>query len=169
MAMKKLLFTLTTFIFFTQTATAQNEVLREQNSLRGIQEFGVVINVESGGEAVKSSKLAPRTIRDAAIERLAGLPISILSDNTLRQSDQLPILHLHINILNAGQGLYPYTAELKFYQPVKLSLNRDLGTMASTWSHSFVGIVSHEYVDTIQPDALNLFDKFAADFKEVNL
>lgn len=167
--MKPSLFIFSLLFFSSQSIFAQNEVLREQNSLRGIQEFGVVINVESGGEAVKSPKLAPGTLRDAAIERLAGLPISILSDNTLRQSDQLPILHLHINIMNAGQGLYPYTAELKFYQPVKLSLNRDLGTMASTWSHSFVAIVSHEYIDTIQSDALNLFDKFAADFKKVNL
>ncbi|MDR9419383.1 hypothetical protein [Gracilimonas sp.] len=96
------------------------------------------------------------------------LPVTILEDETLRDSDQFPILHLHVNIMNASLGAYPFTAVLKFYQPVKLPLNNDVQTMGSTWHDSFIGVVTPDLIDYIAAKSAGLAGNFKIDYQSVN-
>lgn len=148
---------------------AQNEVIREQDSLKGLLEFGVSVNVEQPGEYEKGALgIEAGPIQEQILEKVSQLPVTILDDETLRQSDQLPLLHMHINIMYAEPGYYPYSVELKFYQPVKLSLQDNVGTTAATWHSSFVGAVTQDMADFIGDSALNLVDGFIHDYRVAN-
>lgn len=151
----------------TSTALAQNEVARERASLRGIQELGIVVNVEHS-MGVNTDSLNTRLIRKAVEENFKELPISIITDRTLRQSDEFPILHIHVNIMRASNQTYPFSIELNFYQPVKLVLNRDLQTMASTWNKGQIGVVSENMIHIIADEVVAVSNLFKDEFEEVN-
>lgn len=165
--------TLTFFIFLilisfsSQSILAQNEVVRERNSLYGISEFGVVVNIEKP-KSLEEVTLKVDSVRTLLVKELQDLPVTILEDQTLRQSDQFPILHLHINIMKATLGAFPFTAELKFYQPVKLPLNNDVQTMGATWHDSFIGVVSPDLIDYIAAQSTGLVKNFKIDYQSVN-
>lgn len=151
----------------TTNSFAQNEVLREQNSLYGISEFGVVVNIEKP-EQLEQVSMRVDSVRSLLLDKLKELPITILEYETLQESDQYPILHLHINIMEAMSGIYPFTAEMKFYQPVKLPLNNDIQTMASTWHDSFIGVVTPDLINYIAARSANLAVNFRIDYQSVN-
>lgn len=157
------LFMLLTF----SSAYAQNEVFREQNSLYGISEFGVVVNVEKP-ESLDEISIPVDSIRNMMLKELSGLPVTILEYETLQQSDQLPILYLHVNIMEGMAGTLPFTAQLMFYQPAKLPLNNDVRTMASTWHDSFIGVVTPDLADYITSRSSRLTANFRIDYESVN-
>jgi hypothetical protein len=146
---------------------AQNEVLREQNSLYGISEFGVVVNVEKPGSLDKIS-IPVDSVRKLLLEELSSLLVTILEYETLQQSDQLPILYLHINIIEGMAGTLSFTGQLMFYQPAKLPLNNDVRTMASTWHDSFIGVVTPDLADYITSRSARLASNFRIDYESVN-
>lgn len=152
---------------FWGEALAQNEVLRERNSLYGISEFGMVVNIEKP-KSLEEVTLKVDSVRTLLVKELQDLPVTILDDQSLRQSDQFPILHLHINIMNATLGAFPFTAELKFYQPVKLLLNNNVQTMGATWHDSFIGVVSPDLIDYITAQSTGLVKNFKIDYQSVN-
>ncbi len=154
-------------LLFNNHAIAQNEVLRELSSLAGISEFGVVVNIEKPG-SLEVENLDPGTIRDGIIQNFTDLPITILNDAILRQSDQFPILHIHVNVMKASNGTYPFSIEMNFYQPVKLVLNRDLQSMASTWNKGQVGIVSENMLQMIIDEAIFASNIFKDEFIRMN-
>lgn len=154
--------------FFTGEVLAQNEVLRERNSLYGISEFGVAVNIEKPKSLMEDVTLSVDSVRTLLVDELNELPVTILEDETLRDSDQFPILHLHVNIMNASLGAYPFTAELKFYQPIKLPLNNDVQTMGATWHDSFIGVVTPDLIDFIAAQSVNLAGNFKIDYQSVN-
>ncbi len=149
------------------SAFAQNEIARERASLRGIQELGIVVNIEKP-IGLSHESLDVSLIRNAIEENFKDLPISILEDRTLRQSDEFPILHVHVNIMRASNQTYPFSIELNFYQPVKLVLNRDLRTMASTWNKGQVGVVSENMIQVVASQVVASSDLFKDEFNEVN-
>ena len=151
-----------------ESAGAQNEVLREINSLYGIRSFGVAVNVEKP-LSLDHMEFRIQPIQNALVKKLAQLPIEGIADEELQDSDQYPMLILHINIMDAGNGTYPYATDLTFYQPVKLSLNRDLGTMAATWQTALVGIVSADNMQVIPNTSIALTDEFIQDYLKANL
>lgn len=165
---KSILFT-TLFVILIGSASsvAQNEVIRERNSLYGIQEFGVSVNIERP-LTLTNIPFSPDSVRQLIIQRLDELPINIIDEQTLKQSDQLPLLHLHINIMNDVGGIHPFTAELKFYQPVKLTLNKDIQTMGSTWADSFIGVVTPDLMNFIAAKAAGLAENFRSDYEIAN-
>lgn len=146
---------------------AQNEILREQSSLRGITEFGIVVNIEKTG-SVHNESLNTASIRKRISARFEELGIRILNDETLSESDQYPILHFHVNIMKASNNTFPYSIEMNFYQPVKLILNRDLQTMASTWNKGLVGVVSEDQLFRIANQVVYSSDLFKDEFLLVN-
>jgi|AntRauTorcE11897_2_1112592.scaffolds.fasta_scaffold00093_40 hypothetical protein len=146
---------------------AQNEVLREQDSLYGISEFGVVVNIEKPA-GVEDLSFTVDSVRSLMLDELEGLPINVLEYETLQQSDQLPILYLHINIMESTMGLYSFSAQMLFYQPVKLPLNNDIQTMASTWHDSFIGMVTSDLTDYIASRSARLTANFRIDYQSVN-
>jgi hypothetical protein len=76
---------------------------------------------------------------------------------------------MHINTMDAGQGLVPFSVSLDFYQPAELTLNRNLQTSVSTWQTGLVGIVSYDRMNVIGESAVNLLDDFIKDYNQVNL
>lgn len=166
--MKKLVLSIFVLVLMMYSAYAQNEVLRQVNSLRGIAEFGIAIEVEHP-TYLNDYDFDLGAIRREAVDKLNRLSAAIVSDQELRTSDQYPLLRLHINIMRAANGTFPYAVELTFYQPVKLTLNRDLESMAATWQTSFVGIVSEDLLGEVAPSAVSLVDDFADDFSKVNM
>jgi hypothetical protein len=167
--MKRLHLSLTILILliFSSQSLAQNEVIRERNSLYGIKEFGVSVNIERP-LTLQSVPFDVDSVRQLVIGRLDDLPINIIDEQTLKRSDQLPLLHLHINIMSDVGGIHPFAAELKFYQPVKLPLNNDIQTMGSTWADSFIGVVTPDLMNFIASKAAGLAENFRSDYEIAN-
>jgi len=162
-----LLLTLFILLLFSAQTVAQNEVLREQNSLYGIQEFGVSVNIERP-LTLNSIPFDVDSVRQLIVNKLQALPVRIIGEGDLKRSDQFPLLHLHINIMNDVGGIHPFSAELKFYQPVKLPLNNDIQTMGSTWSDSFIGVVTPDLMNFIAAKSAGLAENFRSDYESVN-
>lgn len=154
-------------LLISSSAYAQNEVLREQDSLYGISEFGVVVNVEKP-ESLNEISIPVDSVRSLMLKELSTLPVTILEYETLQQSDQLPILYLHVNIMEGMAGTLSFTAQLMFYQPAKLPLNNDIRTMASTWHDSFIGVVTPDLADYITSRSSRLAANFRIDYESVN-
>lgn len=147
---------------------AQNEIERERSSLRGINELGFTVNLETNVTLNEKGEIEVTSIKDAAEQRLNEAGIPLVSDSEVKSSADIPFLYMHINTMDAGQGLVPFSVSLRFYQPVKLQLNRDLQTSASTWETGMVGIVSYDRMNIIQEAAVNLLGDFIDDFRSVN-
>lgn len=159
------------FVFFFMLPTlmqAQNEVLRERSSLQGINEMGFTVNLEANVSLNEQGEIEVTSIKDALMERLEEADIAIVSDEAVESSADIPFLYMHINTMDAGQGLVPFSISVRFYQPVKLSLNRDQQTSASTWETGMVGLVSYDRMEVIQEAARNLIGDFIRDFSQVN-
>lgn len=165
--MRKFFFLLVVYLISTIHVNAQNEVLRELNSLSGITSFGVVVNIEKPA-SIEAPALDVSQIRNEVIQNLDTLSVEIIEDVILRQSDQFPILHIHVNVMKASNLTYPYSIELNFYQPVKLVLKGDLRSMASTWNMGQVGLVSENMLYLIAEEAVHAANQFKQEFAEVN-
>ena len=149
------------------TLFAQSEVEIERNSLTGIDQFGVVVNIERP-KGLEVDNLTPSFIRSQIIEDLKDTPATILGLETLKQSYDYPFLHVHVNIMEAANGTYPFAIELRFYQPVKLILRRDITNMAATWHSGSVAIVSKDLLHTIAPTVVASVEEFKDEFVKVN-
>ncbi len=147
---------------------AQNEVVRHRLSLQGLQEFGFTANIEGSRDIADSEKLTPAGIRQIAVNRLIEADIRYISDEEVQSSTDIPFLYMHINTMQLDNGLVPFSIQLQLYQPVKLSLNRDLQTSASTWETGMVGIVSFDKLEIIRRAADDLIDDFIEDYYRAN-
>ena len=156
------------FLVAALPAQSQNEIERERSSLRGISEMGFSVNLEYNVTLTEKGELEITSIKDAAVEKLRNAGLTILSDREVRASDDIPLIYMHINTMDAGQGLVPFSVSVRFYQPVKLSLNRDLQTSASTWETGMVGIVSYDRLNVIKESAVGLLQDFIDDYNRIN-
>lgn len=155
-------------IFLPLLLNAQNEVQREQSSLRGIASMGFTVNVESNISLNETGELEVTSITDKIRKTLKEGDVILISDEQVRSSDRIPFLYMHINTMDAGQGLVPFSISLRFYQPVKLTLNQDQPTSASTWETGMVGIVSYDQMYVIQEAAFELIREFISDLRLAN-
>ena len=156
------------FILIPFQLFAQNEVGRERISLQGLQEFGFTANIEGSRDVADSEELTPSVIRQQSVNRLIESGIRYVSDEEVRSSADIPFLYMHINTMQLENGLVPFSIQLRLYQPVKLSLNRDLQTSASTWETGMVGIVSYDRLATINRAADDLIREFIDDYNRSN-
>lgn len=147
---------------------AQNEIGRERISLQGLQEFGFTANIEGSREVADHESLTPSAIRQQAVEQLVQNDLRYVADEEVESSADLPFLYMHINTLRLDNGLIPFSIELRLYQPVKLTLNRDLQTSASTWETGMVGIVSPDRISLISQAADGVIAEFIEDYNRVN-
>lgn len=155
-------------VVFPTTIYAQNEIERAQISLEGLQEFGFTANIEGSHTIAENEKLTPTVIRDEAVRQLVEANIRFVDDEEVQSSADMPFLHMHINAMEMENGLIPFSIRLRLYQPVKLSLNRDLQTTASTWEDSVVGLVSYDQVPAIGEAATNMIENFIDDYFVAN-
>lgn len=147
---------------------AQNEIAREQSSLKGLQAVGLIVNYEANAPLNTQGEIKAASFREMANQTLKQAQIPLISDKKIEQVGQVPILRMHINAMDAGKGLIPFTVSLHLYQPVKLTLNRDIRTSASTWESSTLGITSYNRLHLITNAAQGLLNEFTNDFVDVN-
>lgn len=148
--------------------SAQNEIDRERISLEGIQQVGFTANLEGSQAVTSDSSLTPANIRQQAVNQLVRADLQYVPDEEVRSSADIPFLYMHINMMEVDNGLVPFSIELRFYQPVKLILNRDLQTSASTWETGMVGMVSLDQLPVINNAAENLVNEFVDDYLASN-
>ncbi len=166
---KKLLFlTLLCISMLPFSVNAQNEIEREQISLEGLQEFGFTANIEGSRTITEDETLTPSAIRQGVINQLVEANLRYVSDEEVQSSADIPFLYMHINAMEMENGLIPFSIELRLYQPVKLMLNRDMETSASTWENGMVGLVSHDRLPVINQAAQNLVTTFIDDYHKSN-
>lgn len=147
---------------------AQNEVVREQLSLEGLQEIGFTANIEGSIEITSSDTLTPTIIRQQTVNQLVDANIRFVQDEEVESSADIPFLHMHINVMQMDNGLIPFSINLRLHQPVKLVLNRDLETTATTWETGLVGLVSFDQLHVINQAADGLVEIFIEDFHKSN-
>lgn len=150
------------------TLLAQNEVARERSSLKGINELGFTVNMEANLPLAEKGEIEVTSLREMGEKMLRNSSISLIPDKEAIRSDEIPFLYLHVNCMDAGQGLVPFSLSLYFYQPVKLTLNRDLQTSAVTWESGSVGIVSYDQMNLVNDAAKILIEEFISDYKQIN-
>jgi hypothetical protein len=150
------------------TLFAQNEIDRERVSLEGLEEFGFTANIEGSRTIADSETLTPSSIRQDAISQIVEAELRYVSDEEVRSSADIPFLHMHINTMEMENGLIPFSIRLRLYQPVKLMLNRDLQTTASTWEDGMVGLVSYDQIVVIKQAASNMIQNFIDDYNQAN-
>ncbi|MFH5883246.1 hypothetical protein ACG2F4_02960 [Halalkalibaculum sp. DA3122] len=168
-AYRRLIALLPIIILIGAPALAQNEIERERNSLRGIAEMGFTVNIETNVSLNEKGELEISSIKQQAVDKLREAGLTIVPDREIRSSADLPFLYMHINTMDAGRGLVPFSISLDLYQPARLTLNRDLQTSVSTWQTGLVGIVSYDRMNVIGESAVGILDDFIKDYNKVNL
>jgi hypothetical protein len=163
-----ILIVLSLILFIPIQIYAQNEVERERISLQGLQEFGFTANIEGSRDIADSEKLTPSVIRQQSINQLVEAGIRYVSDEEVRSSADIPFIYMHINAMQLENGLVPFSIQLRVYQPVRLTLNRNLNTSASTWETGMMGIVSYDRLATINRAAEDLIITFIDDYYKAN-
>lgn len=153
---------------FPAQLIAQNEIDRERISLQGLQEFGFTANIEGSRTIAGDPNLTPGILRQDAVNRLREANIRYVTDQEISSSADIPFLYMHVNAMELENGLVPFSIELRLYQPVKLVLNRDLQTSASTWENSVVGIVTLDRLPMINEAASALVADFLDDYAVYN-
>lgn len=143
---------------------AQNEVERERLSLQGLQEFGFTATIEGSRTIAGDPNLTPGILRQDAVSQLREANVRYVTDDEVSSSADIPFLFMHVNAMELENGLVPFSIELRLYQPVKLVLNRDLQTSASTWENSVVGIVTLDRLPMINEAASSLVSDFLEDY-----
>ncbi len=149
-------------------AQGQTEIERERASLRGVEGFYLSLNVEGPRSVLEQEALDFDPLKQAVRARLdeAGLPVQ--PDAELPSEARLPYLHVHLNTMDAGRGLVPFSVEVRFYQGVRLTRDPAATTVAATWGASVVGIASYDRLPIIAESALSLLEDFVRDFRSVN-
>ena len=147
-------------------ARAQSEMERERHSLRGVDGFYLSLNTV-GDAAVQDSLDFAQLHHDlrASLQN-AGLPV--WPEGNVSAEDRVPYLHVHVNTVHAGRGLYPFGVEVRFYQAVRLAHDAAAPTVAATWATSIVGLTSYDNLGIIPEAALGLLDDFIEDFQGIN-
>jgi hypothetical protein len=146
---------------------AQNEVETERHSLIGIKEFGISVEIEKP-IGLQEASLNPALIQKEIRKSFESLPINLLSFNELKESFYNPFFYVHVNIMQAEDGIYPFSIEMRFYQPIKLSLKNDVESMASTWHSGYVGMVSYDRVNDIAGVVVEATKEFKEEFERLN-
>lgn len=141
-------------------ARAQGNLPAERSSLAGISSFIVEVTVE--GPTSLAESLGQSTLTHRVQERLRerGMPI-------VSTGGDHPKLNIHLNLMELGNGLIPFSIEVGFYQSVLLARNRDRMD-AETWSESVVGLVSPDRIRLIEESVDGLIEQFAQDFEATN-
>lgn len=164
-----LLVLLLSSLLLPSLAKAQGEVQGEVNSLKAINSFYFVVNVEGNEQLTSEEQLNVTDLQTKFHNYIKKAGLNVLPSNIKTPAAAgVPFLRLHINVMNAGRGLIPFAINLNLYQPVKLVLDRNHKTLASTWNTGNVGIVSYNKLNVIEESAQGMLDEFIQDYKKVN-
>lgn len=146
----------------TRTSHAQGNREDARESLVGVSAFSVDATVEGPAHLAASDLLRVGVLIATASERLGEMDLPLAA-----VSEDVPNLHIHLNMMQVQTGLIAFSVELDFFQGVQLA-DRRASIDAITWNESVVGLVSHDRVSIIAESVLGLIDQFADDFLTVN-
>ncbi|MEM1270261.1 MAG: hypothetical protein AAGI08_09445 [Bacteroidota bacterium] len=140
-------------------ASAQTEIESARVSLAGLSELGIEVTIEkplgaSTNEALRLDA-ATGSLRARLIEN--GVPA--------RERKQDATLRVHVNVMRAEGGRFPFSVELDLEQPA--FVNGRL-VPAITWSDSLVGLAFEADLSVVQTAILALADEFSADYRAAN-
>ncbi len=153
-------------MFVPLTAAAQGGLDAERSSLNGIRSFEADITIEGPRHLVQSDVLQSEVLLHRVVSRLrnAGLEVARATPGS---SETPPSLQVHVNLLEVGAGLVPFTVSAGFYQDVRLAAGgREMS--AITWDESVLGVVSQNLIQTIAESIDGLVDQFVEDYLAAN-
>jgi hypothetical protein len=151
-----------------QVATAQTELEQARRSLQGVDGFYLSLNLEGPGAMLADEALKITTLEDVLALRLVEAGVTVLTDAGISATERVPYLHIHINMMEVGQGQIPFAIEVRFFQAVRLVRDPWLVTVAATWESSLVGMTYPNQIALIAEAAAGLVDEFAEDLRRVN-
>jgi hypothetical protein len=144
-------------------ALAQTEIERERHTLRGLPDFQVVVNIEGPSLVERERDLNVRRVTSDIERRLreAGVPVRPGSAGAFPRGHYL---YIHINIMDAGEAVHPFAIEMGMHQPVSLSRDPSIQSVARTWHGSAVGYFSGHMSGGLQEAAAKLLANFIEDY-----
>ena len=148
-------------------AAAQPAVEVARESLQQIKGFYLTVDVEGSRGLTEEDVLDVVTIRRNVATRLAEAGLHVIEATEVVDVARVPNLYIHINMLDAGQGIVPFAINTQFYQEVRLAEQR-LPTIASTWDTGLVGVVSYDTLELIGESAVTSVTNFIDDFRSAN-
>jgi hypothetical protein len=135
--------------------------LNERMSLLGIEE--VCLEVDDVQFFFRNHYVANGDIREDIKLRFEEAGMSILSEQECSRNGQKPYLHFEINILEIERESYVGTIRLDLYQWVTLMRSSGIETIASTWSHNWIGPVDPSDLEEIRSIVLDIAGTFIND------
>lgn len=151
-----------------QTAHAQTELEQSRRALQGVDGFYLTLNLEGPGGLLAHEALALGALNDALTLHLTDAGLNVLEEAGIPAAERVPYLHVHINLMEAGQGQIPFAVEVRFMQAARLLRDASLTTVAATWESSLVGLTYSNQLAIISEAAVGLVDEFAEDLRRVN-
>jgi len=147
---------------------AQTEVEQERSSLRGLDGMGFTVNVEQNTAFADTQLVKIDAVKQKAMQELEAANVNIFDDRKVQRSIRVPLLYMHINVLSTRTGIISFAITVNLYQPVKLVLNQDLETTASTWEDTIVGIATYDKIGVIEQAVVGMIQNFIDDYNKVN-
>ena len=141
-------------------ASAQLDQEEAIRSLSDIGSFGIVVDVEATLALASDAALDNAAIRTRLAERLDAIAGRRPTPDPIETGT--PYLYVHLNVLDAGDGLVPFAVNATFIQPVRVRAGGEQ-VMAVTWEAGSVGLVSYDRLASIASTAENLVEEFADD------
>lgn len=145
----------------------QNEISTQRKSLQGLQEFYFSLNVEIPFSLLDKKALKVDRMQKKVIQKLERADLPVKTGKTPK-GEEHAMLIMHINATDAGRGIVPFAINIDLYQPVQLTLNRNLSHTASTWNTGSVGVVTYDKLSTISQAAIEQSTDFIRDYRAAN-
>lgn len=141
-------------------ALAQIDQEEAVQSLSDVGPYGMVVDVEATLSLASDAVLDIESMRVRLADRLETLSGRRPSVDPI--GEEHPYLYVHVNALDAGDGLVPFAVNATFQQPVRVVAGGQ-PMMAVTWESGSVGLVSYDRLAAIPDAAESLVEEFAED------
>lgn len=162
MRMHALLLAALSLVLTALPSLAQGDRPGSVQSLEDAGSIAVDAVVEGPGALAAHEAVRTEALIRRSRERLQshGVP-------TVATAQDAPTLHIHLNMMEAQNGLVAFSVELEFFQEVDLVRTRHR-IRAATWNESVVGLVSRDMMPIIAESLDGLIEQFARDFNSAN-
>jgi hypothetical protein len=154
-------------LFAAHPLSAQPDTELFRQSLQRIEAFYLTVDLEGSRALTEHDALDVSAIRQNVASRLAEAGLRIIEPTEGIDTQRVPNLYIHVNLLDAGQGLVPFAVNTQFFQEALLPESR-IPTIACTWDTGLVGLVSYDTLSLIGETAVSSVTNFIDDYRAVN-
>lgn len=140
-------------LFFLNEAKAQSD--SDRDTLAGLK--GVSVLIESVKPEIERLGISAKQLQTDVELRLrrAGIPVIDSVDT---------FLYVNLSVHKLDDYSFAYTITVSLNQPVILSRNKAISTIAPTWSDGFVGTAGLNKLHTMREAVADLVDTFINDY-----